>query len=392
MKLMKLALDGVDLFKDKRFEIDFIAHDRVVDQNAVHQIEGRIYSQNVIAFTGINAVGKTSVLRLIELVLKILTDNLSSLERVPFAENLQKGFKLNAIVSVDENMYYLESDISLVPKTLWETKPMTYDILFNEEMLFVLERKLHTKSEVASFEAFKKSATLLERRSKIDNEASRYLSNNRSIFSSIVSRPNQVMLALHGEIQSSGPIASPIIQVFDPSIDYIVDEKDLEQRLRMKFKTDREERFTNSNDLENLLSSGTIRGSGIVQSALRVLKTGGYYFIDEIESHLNKQLVGVLISLFASSEINPNGATLIFTTHYPEVLDFIKRKDNVYFMIRNKEHQTEVIRYSDRVKRIENKKSEVFFSNYIKGTAPNYTEVSALQKYVSKIVGSDDNS
>ena len=81
----------------------------------------------------------------------------------------------------------------------------------------------------------------------------------------------------------------------------------------------------------------------------------------------------------------------MFTTHYPEILDFIRRKDNIYFLVRDRNYHTEMIRYSDRVKRIENKKSEVFLSNYIKGTAPNYSEIAQLKKYVKQAIAGDGN-
>ena len=109
--------------------------------------------------------------------------------------------------------------------------------------------------------------------------------------------------------------------------------------------------------------------------------------VDEIENHLNKQLVNVLIDLFQTSDTNPYGATLVFTTHYPEILDRIHRKDNVYFLSRDSQsHRVRAVKYSTKVKRIENKKSEVFLSNYVGGTAPRYSDVQALRDLVRKAV------
>lgn len=108
--------------------------------------------------------------------------------------------------------------------------------------------------------------------------------------------------------------------------------------------------------------------------------------VDEIENHLNKQLVGMIIDLFESNETNAYGATLVFSTHYLEVLDYLKRKDNVYFLVRDEECLRSAIRYSDRVSRIENKKSEVFLSNYIAGTAPRYSEVQELKQLVIQAI------
>ena len=59
-------------------------------------------------------------------------------------------------------------------------------------------------------------------------------------------------------------------------------------------------------------------------------------------------------------------------------------KDNVFFLVRSGSDGAQVVKYGDRVKRIENKKSEVFASNYVKGTAPRYANVRALRDRVAK--------
>ena len=78
--------------------------------------------------------------------------------------------------------------------------------------------------------------------------------------------------------------------------------------------------------------------------------------------------MGTVIGLFASPVTNPHGAVLLFSTHYPELLDGLKRKDNVYLLVRNESFDTEVVKYSDRIGRIENKKSDVVINNVIKGS------------------------
>ena len=113
--------------------------------------------------------------------------------------------------------------------------------------------------------------------------------------------------------------------------------------------------------------------------------------VDEIERGLNKSLVRTIIDLFLSGTTNPRGAQLVFTTHYPEILDFLPRKDDVYLLVRDSSHKTSVIKYSDRVERIENKKSEIVLSNYIKGTLPNYPDIRDLREYVARSVREADD-
>ena len=83
---------------------------------------------------------------------------------------------------------------------------------------------------------------------------------------------------------------------------------------------------------------------------------------------------------------NPHGATLLFSTHYSELLDVLRRKDNVIVLVRNESFETEVIKYSDRIARIENKKSDVIINNVIKGSMPKYPDVRAMRNYVRERV------
>lgn len=108
--------------------------------------------------------------------------------------------------------------------------------------------------------------------------------------------------------------------------------------------------------------------------------------IDEIEAGLNKSLVKSIIELFQSHASNPYGAQLIFTTHYIELLDYLPRKDDVYLLVRDKNFNSKVIKYSDRISRIENKKSEMVLANVIKGTMPSYPEVEGMRAYVREFV------
>ncbi|MDD7112027.1 MAG: hypothetical protein PUH96_08350, partial [Coriobacteriaceae bacterium] len=89
---------------------------------------------------------------------------------------------------------------------------------------------------------------------------------------------------------------------------------------------------------------------------------------------------------FASPVTNPKGATLLFSTHYPELLDVLRRKDNVYVLARDPSFLTQTIKYSERIKRIENKKSEVLINNVIKGSMPKYPDVQAMREFVCEHV------
>lgn len=63
---------------------------------------------------------------------------------------------------------------------------------------------------------------------------------------------------------------------------------------------------------------------------------GGYLIVDELENHFNKEIAATLVRFFLDKKVNKKGATLIFSTHYSELLDEFERNDNIY-IIRNKE-------------------------------------------------------
>ena len=92
------------------------------------------------------------------------------------------------------------------------------------------------------------------------------------------------------------------------------------------------------------------------------LRTGSDLIIDEIENHFHKTLVENLVNLYKDKSVNKKNATLIFTTHYCEILDLFSRSDNIY-----------ISKYDDAIKlenmhtnykfRSELSKSNKFYSN-----------------------------
>ena len=91
MKLLKIRASGIPLFKDT-CEIDFIARQRVTADDAeamstVFTAGMQAFVQNnVLAMIGINASGKTTVLKLITFVCRML--NNEPLNRIDCAEVL----------------------------------------------------------------------------------------------------------------------------------------------------------------------------------------------------------------------------------------------------------------------------------------------------------------
>ena len=106
--------------------------------------------------------------------------------------------------------------------------------------------------------------------------------------------------------------------------------------------------------------------------------------VDEIEDHFNHEIVATLVRFFMDPEINPHGASLIFSTHYPELLDEFDRNDSIY-ITRNQNGIT-AENLSDILHRNDIKKSEAYQSGYLEGTVPMYESYLELKKKIQAAV------
>ena len=185
-------------------------------------------------------------------------------------------------------------------------------------------------------------------------------------------------------VQLDSP-APEVLHVFDVNLDELtISNKDDNFTYTIKFKNDPQLlNITTPLRLGNVLSSGTIKGQNIMMLIEDVLQTGGYLIVDELENHMNKELVRMITDIFKNERINRYGACLIFSTHYAEILDFMDRKDNIYITRRNQtDASIELLNYASEVKRNDVKKSDVILSNYIEGTTPSYESIQALEDYL----------
>ena len=170
-----------------------------------------------------------------------------------------------------------------------------------------------------------------------------------------------------------------VIAFLDPTIEKLCFEQtEGKTFIHLKFKDEEEIILNNAADLEQYLSSGTIKGIITFSMVKEVLHSGGYLLVDEIENHFNKEIVTTLVRFFMDSRLNKNGGTLIFTTHYPELLDEYDRNDGIC-IVRNRNGITaENLSYI--LKRNDIKKSDAYQSGFLEGTTPAYEAYMRLKK------------
>ncbi len=137
-------------------------------------------------------------------------------------------------------------------------------------------------------------------------------------------------------------------------------------------------RLYSETEVDALLSEGTKRGLIMFALAIFTLQIGGSLLIDEIENSFHKNLVENIIMIFNDKRINKNKANLIFSTHYVEILDIFRRRDNIFVM--NKEDViTNYNLYVDYDERTDLSKSNQFNNNTFK-TLINYDRLMDLKK------------
>ena len=380
MKLLRITAEGLPLFKEK-LDLIFYAQQRVRDEDKenLYPLFSNVYLNPANAFIGINASGKTSVLKVILLALGILdNDPINHLATKEILGETEKAI-LNIFFYVEstEEICRLET---MITSSKSKTEGITYKIV--SESLWTKET-----SEVVTRKAmldFGKKAPVMVRS---DQEA--FLSDDVSIMiaknKKTGEQTNAVSLLLFTNINVlpfSEDIPAEVITYLDPTIEYLhFEEKNKKPIIHLKFKEKEEIVLNAPLELNNYLSSGTVKGMITFTLAQEVLNDGGYLVVDEIENHFNKEIVGTLMRFFMDSKLNKKGGTLIFTTHYPELLDEYDRNDSIY-IIRNlngisAENLIHILKRNDI------KKSDAYQSGFLQGTTPTYEAYMRLKKSIA---------
>lgn len=376
MKILRITAQGLPLFKED-LDICFYAQQRVSedDKNNLYNMIENYYLHSACAFIGINASGKTSVLKVVNLALSIIKN-----EPINHAEtkSILGGAKKATICTCfyDKRKYVccLETEItakkskngeyiySIISERLWE-KPIG---------------SVRSKKYLTDFAGIKPTAIRNQEEIYLPDDVSFIIAHNKKVNDtaevfSLLSYTNINVLPFTEDI----PLE--VIAFLDPTIEKLCFEQvEGKTFIHLKFKNEEEIILNNAVDLEQYLSSGTIKGIITFSMVKEVLQSGGYLLVDEIENHFNKEIVTTLVRFFMDSRFNKNGGTLIFTTHYPELLDEYDRNDGIY-IIRNCNGIT-VENLSYILTRNDIKRSDAYQSGFLEGTTPTYEAYIRLKK------------
>jgi len=374
MKILKISADGLMLFNDK-VSIDFFAEQRVIKDNSdmLSNVFKNIYTNNVISVVGINASGKTSVLKLISFALELI--NGQSLNNIVNRDVLTDSKKVNIeVIFYDDNnnLYKLQSEIISVRNNEIDNR-----FIFGAEKIWKKPiSKIQSKKDIVSYEntdLFKERDNTAEFLSDDVSIAIAISKNNKIFVRDLLNYTNMNMLRLIGNYPHE------LIKFLDPSIESITFDKN-NSEIKLKFYGKDAISLSDSLQCEKYLSSGTVKGLNVFLNAMMVFNKGGYLLVDELENHFNREIVATLYRFFTNPIVNKMGATIIFSTHYSELLDEFERSDNIY-IVRNK-NGISAEKLCTLLKRNDIKKSEAFKSGYLEGTAPLYESYIDLKEVI----------
>lgn len=381
MKMLKIEVQGLPLFREK-LNLDFYAAQRVSNNHEInlYNVFSNVYLNPTTAITGVNASGKTSVLKVLTFVLEMLNNEpINHIKTKDILGNTKKAVFTSYFYSNNKKLYKLQTMIQCIGEN---ESGLKYQII-DEKLWEKSIKTVTTKKEIFHFS----ENHIVEERNK--NEA--FLSDDVSImiahhkkYSEHMEVRNMMSFTNMNVLRVSEKIPNAVISFLDPTVETLYFENtENKQLIHLKFVGKDEIILNDQKDLENYLSSGTIKGIVMFMMIIHVLEEGGYLIADEIENHFNKEIISTIIRFFMDMRLNKNGATLVFTTHYPELLDLYDRNDSIY-ITRNKQG-IYLEKLSDILKRNDIKKSDVYQSGMLEGTTPTYNTYIALKKHIAVV-------
>lgn len=402
MKLLRIEASGFYLFENN-FSISFLAKQRVTDDDvSLHRLFKKGDLNPINALIGVNASGKTSTLKLISLAIDLL--NFTPLKYIKYQSLFSEGKDHRLCIyfyTEDGMLHKLDSRIRFSDESGAED-----NLYFTEEYLY--SKKVSSITSKANVYEFDNSYLKIDRKNvelllpddisilyKLKKDLNGDLLNLTYIDSIDYTNINILNIKLPDASENGSKFIFPVnlIHFLDPSVESLELKRiNNMETYFLKFKNGQEFAVNSPVDLENYLSSGSIKGLYIYLSARQILKTGGILLVDEIENHFNQELVKTLLSLFERKRTNPHGAVIVFTTHYSELLDLFDRNDCINLVRHNYQGNSgiSIENLSELLDRNDLKRSDVFKSDYIGGTSPSYSSYKLFEKELLDYIHSNN--
>lgn len=372
MKLLRITATGYKNCCDN-FTIDLTAHAKKSAEDKEYELkeiaEG-LYVFNTLAIIGKNASGKTSAVELLAACYAILSR--FQLENTHYNyDNVSLE-----LIFYHEKFIYRYTTVLKAEASLADKVAFTHQHLYRKKYYKTKAKDIYA---LTGYEELKNPGELPE-----DTSALFFILKKkaaRAVYFDCNGDGIDSYRALFHAMKTyhiTANVLSKIIRLFDAEIQSLeaIDEKRYRLRMRNTVKE------LSDSELIYFLSSGTTKGLLLYIYLVAALQNGFDLLIDEIENHFHKTLVENMISLFKDSSVNKQAATLIFTTHYCELLDLFNRQDNIW-ITKAQDKITVQNMYNAYNIRPELLKSRQFYNNAF-DTAVNYEDLMALKQELMK--------
>ena len=359
MKLLKVVANNFKLC-NKNFTISFVptgnksAEDKEFE---LEKIADNLYVFSTLGIIGKNASGKTTVVELLSVIYDIFSNF-----RIDQSKNIFKF--IDKPLELDITFYHNGSIYRYLTELSKNTNSVgNLSIFFKKEKLYKREYKKAHVRDLFNYEKFTEVNLDIE---LPEDTSMIYLLlkdiSLRGIYCSsddYMYRNYNQSFNIYKLLDNNLALITSLLKMFDEHLDNI---KMINENKYKIIYTNGLTKEVSNNELYEILSSGTTKGFGLFTFVVYSLKTGCDLIVDEIENHFHKILVENLVSLYKDKSVNKNNATLIFTTHYCEILDLFGRKDNIYICKYDKAIILENM-HNDYKLRSELSKSNKFYQN-----------------------------
>lgn len=359
MKLLRVVANNFKLCEDN-FTISFVptGNKTAIDKEfELQKIDENLFVFSTLGVIGKNASGKTTAVELLSVIYDILSNYriISSLNVFRFIE---KPLKLDITFYHEGAIYRYLTELYKNTNSVDKTS-----VFFKNEKIYKREYKKSHARELFDFEKFQDItplANLPEDTSLIYSILKEiyprgiYCPSNDNIYKYYANSFNVYKL-----LDNNLSIITSLLKMFDEHLENI--KMINENKFNIIYSNGTTKDVSNA-ELYEILSSGTTKGFGLFTFVVFSLRTGADLIIDEIENHFHKTLVENLVNLYKDKSVNKKNATLIFTTHYCEMLDLFGRSDNIYISKFEDKIRLENIQ-ADYKFRTELSKSNMFYNN-----------------------------
>lgn len=398
MKVLRMIVSGLELYEgDLDLALAANQEGNEIAQGCLHPVAEDLLAAPVLAFTGLNASGKSVTLKVIQAVFSLLNGKrLNTLKQRHLLLDMigAKPVLIQTCFVIGEDFYFLKTKIG---KRLSRSNRLDEELIILEETLYQKDNRAKTAKRIWMDDPMQAERSY--RLVKDRKQAGDYLPDDTSLCLGLVNKTGSCLaccdlsdpLCSHLFLEES--FLPAILNFLDPTIDFLKPvrlENGYTDRWVLKFKNWKRKIYLNSStELAGYLSSGTLRGKKLFGMAAAILKEGGCLLADDLESHLNRKAVNCLLELFMSRQTNKKGAAILFSMHDPELLDVSGRQGLIYILSKPGRIQCRNL-YSLNWDSEEMKDSEADIQNLPDiPTAPAYSAWHELKRRVEAVGASD---